>query len=83
MSIRTTVTLDDDVMERLHMESRNRGASFRETLNDVVRQGLLALQDRHGKRTLKIEPFSMGLLPGLDYNDIEGLLEFAEGPLHR
>ncbi|HYZ87577.1 MAG TPA: hypothetical protein VE621_24390 [Bryobacteraceae bacterium] len=37
MSTRTTVTLDDDVLERVKRESRSRGASFRDTLNDLLR----------------------------------------------
>jgi len=32
MSIRTTVTLDEDVYERLKEESRRRGVPFRQTL---------------------------------------------------
>jgi hypothetical protein len=83
MSIPTTVTLDDDVVERVNQEARGRGASFGETLNDVVRRGLLAPQHHSGQRTLKIEPILSGLHPGLDISDIEGLIEFAEGPLHR
>ena len=36
MSIRTTVTLDDDVAFRAKQESLTRGASFRDTLNDLL-----------------------------------------------
>jgi hypothetical protein len=40
MSIRTTVTLDDDVVEQLKRESRSRESSFRDTLNDLLRMAL-------------------------------------------
>lgn len=40
MSIRTTVTLDEDVLERVKAESRARGLSFRETFNQLLRLGL-------------------------------------------
>ncbi len=41
MSIRTTVTLDDDVIVRVKRASQSRGASFRDTLNDLLRAALL------------------------------------------
>lgn len=49
-----TVTLDEDVYERLQQESRSRGVSFRQTLNDVIRVGLHA---KPPKRSMKIETF--------------------------
>ena len=83
MSIRTTVTLDEDVLERVKRESRSRGASFRETLNDLLRAALLNLETRPHRRTLKIKPFPMGHRPGLNYDDIESLVEYGEGEQHR
>jgi hypothetical protein len=83
MSIRTTVTLDEDVMERVQRESKVRGASFRETLNDLLRLGLLAAAQRPARRTLRIEPVPMGWKDGLNFDDVAGLLEYAEGELRR
>jgi len=34
-------------------------------------------------RTLRIEPVNMGQKPGLNYDDIEGLICLAEGEDHR
>jgi len=82
MSIRTTVTLDDDVLERVKRESRSRGASFRDTLNDLLRTAL-SIQSRPRRRTLKIEPVPMGYRPGLNYDNVESLLEYGEGEQHR
>lgn len=83
MSIRTTVTLDDDVLERVKRESRSRGASFRDTLNDLLRAGLLNLETRPRSRTLKIKPTHMGYRAGLNHDDVESLLEYGEGDQHR
>ncbi|MCC6366385.1 MAG: hypothetical protein IT165_22940 [Bryobacterales bacterium] len=83
MSIRTTVTLDEDVMERVQRESKVRGASFRETLNDLLRLGLLAAAQRPARRTLRIEPVPMGRKDGLNFDDVAALLEYAEGELRR
>ena len=83
MSIRTTVTLDDDVLERVRRESRSRGASFRDTLNDLLRAALLNHGDKPAHRTLKIEPVHMGYRAALNYDDVESLLGLAEGERHR
>ncbi len=83
MSIRTTVALDEDVIERVKEASRTRGASFRDTLNDLLRVALAAQAKPPFKRTLKIKPRNMGLKPGLSYDDVEALIEYAEGPDHR
>ncbi len=83
MSIRTTVTLDEDVLERVKRESRSRGLSFRETLNDLLRAALLNLDAQPRRRTLEIKPAHMGYKAGLNYDDIESLLEYGEGERHR
>jgi hypothetical protein len=82
MSIRTTVTLDDDVAARVKRESQSRGASFRDTLNDLLRVALLSAGNMP-RRTLKIKPVHMGYKPGLNYDSIESLLEYGEGEQHR
>jgi hypothetical protein len=38
--MRTTVTLDPDVAAHVHRLMRERGITFKEALNDAVRQGL-------------------------------------------
>jgi hypothetical protein len=83
MSIRTTVTLDEDVLERVKRESRSRGASFRETLNDLLRAALLHLETRPGGRKIRIKPAHMGYNPGLNHDSIESLIEYGEGAQHR
>jgi hypothetical protein len=83
MSIRTTVTLDDDVVARVRRESQSRGASFRDTLNDLLRAALLGVDKKPPRRTLKIKPAHMGYKPGLNYDSVESLLEYGEGERHR
>jgi hypothetical protein len=83
MSIRTTVTLDDDVVARVKRESQSRGASFRDTLNDLLRTALLTVGNQPRRRTLKIKPAHMGYKLGLNYDNIESLIEYGEGEQHR
>jgi hypothetical protein len=83
MSIRTTITLDDDVIERVKRESRSRGASFRETVNDLLRAGLLRSESPPLHRKFEIRPAHMGFKPGLNHDDVESLIEYGEGEQHR
>ena len=82
MSIRTTVTLDEDVLERVKRESRARGSSFKDTLNDLLRSALQSGKQQ-SRRRLPITSHHLGCRPELNHDKIEALLELAEGPLHR
>lgn len=82
MSIRTTITLDDDVAARVRQESQSRGTSFRDTLNDLLRMALSGAVSMP-RRTLKIKPVRMGYKPGLNYDNIESLVAYGEGEPHR
>ena len=83
MSTRITVTLDDDVLERIKRESRFRGVSFRETLNDLLWVALLQLEQKPRRRTLKIESTYMGYRADLNHDSVEAFLEYGEGEGHR
>jgi hypothetical protein len=83
MSIRTTVTLEEDVLARVKRESRARGASFKDTINDLLRTALLNVDKKPKKRMFPMNPTHMGQKPGLNYDSVEALIEYAEGPWHR
>jgi hypothetical protein len=83
MSVRTTVTLDDDVVTRVKRESRSRKASFRDTLNDLLRAALVDIDNKPRRRVLGIKATPMGHAPVLNYDNIESLIEYGEGQRHR
>ena len=83
MSIRTTVTLDDDVVERIKRESRTRGLSFRETLNELLRLALVTQASQPKRGDFQIKAVHAGYRPGLNHDSIEALLEYGEGDSHR
>jgi hypothetical protein len=83
MSIRTTVTLDEDVVERLKEASRARGIPFRQAINETLRVGLLAKEEPTARRKFRIDPRHMGVRPGLNYDNLSALLELAEGENYR
>jgi hypothetical protein len=81
---RTTITLEDALLRRLKAEVRRTGRSFKDVVNAVVRQGL-----EGQKSASKAAPFQLrgardlGSCPGLDYDNIGKLIEYAEGPSHK
>lgn len=82
-SLRTTVTLDRDVLKRATEFCKSRGISFRQGLNELVRLGLLAQSQAAAPAEFRLTPRNMGLKAGLSYDNIEELIELGEGPDHR
>jgi hypothetical protein len=81
VSVRTTLTLDDDVAAKLADAVRRLDRPYRTVVNDALRRGLEAPPP--GLEPFVVDARPMGLRPGLDLDDIEGLLDLVEGPLRR
>ena len=79
--MRTTVRVDEALMERARQEAARRGI----TLTSLIEQGLrLALhrplnRPQHAVVSLPECHAGGGVLPGVDLNDSAGLLERMEG----
>lgn len=77
--MRTTVTLDPDLAAKLRALARERGESFKQTLNDILRRGLSGGGGAGRPYRLKTRP--LGIRPGVDLDRALGLaaeLEDAE-----
>ena len=79
MGIRTTVTLDEDVLRRLKQESRRRCVSLRQVINDVLRSSLPAKQVTRKAAPFRVKAFNMGVNPGMNHDNIHELLDRVEG----
>jgi len=77
---RTTITLDADVKANLKEAMKKSGKSFKETVNETLRAGLLAQQRQQNRKPFKIRTFNMGLKPGYSYDKPWDLIEEIEGP---
>ena len=80
--MRTTLTLEDDVAERLREESRRTGKSFKEVVNEAIRAGLDRRVDGPRERFV-VEARPMHAKPGMDFDNVWELIERLEGPYHR
>jgi plasmid stability protein len=81
--VRTTLTLDDDLVARLRVEVRRTGKSMKEVVNEYLRRGLNARRELATQEPFKVRALNMRLREGLSYDNIGELLEQVEGPAQR
>lgn len=76
--MRTTVTLDDDVAARLKELAHKRRASFKATLNEILRRGLSTQENAGAMPRFVVEPHAGGFRPGVDAGKLNQLLDALE-----
>ena len=81
--MRTTLTLDEDIIAKLNAEMRRSGKSFKETVNNFLRVGLNMQREMKSAGRFKVRARPLGVVPGLNYDNIGELLEQLEGPFHK
>ncbi|HEX2756278.1 MAG TPA: CopG family transcriptional regulator [Candidatus Limnocylindrales bacterium] len=81
MSTRTTLTLDDDVADRLAREARRSGRSYRAVVNAALRRGLDTVID--ASEPFRLNSAEMRRRPEFDLDHIEDLLDRLDGPQRR
>lgn len=62
--MRTTVTIDPDLAAKLRRLAREKGTSFKETLNAALRRGLAA--EGGAARPYRLPARRLGLRPGVE-----------------
>lgn len=62
-AMRTTLNVDDDLLQRLRREAERSGTPFRATLNRVLRLGLERVQPESPQPPYRCPTFSMGFPP--------------------
>ncbi len=76
--MRTTLTLERDVAERLTREVRRTGKSLKATVNDALRLGLgLAGRPQRAPR-FEVEPHAFGFTAGVDLDRMNQLVDELE-----
>ncbi len=74
--MRTTLTLEDDLAERLKERARARRVSFKEAVNDAIRRGLSAPDGvAESAPPYRVETFRSALQPGVDPLRLNQLLD--------
>jgi hypothetical protein len=78
--MRTTLTIDDDVLDLLNHLRKNRDASLKDLVNEGLRRGLRDMADRQKTlQPLHTRSVSLGGLRIARIDDIGEVLSTAEG----
>jgi len=77
--MRTTLTLDPDVLRMITEEMRRAQKPFKQVVNDALRRGLAPGADqRPRRRRYRVRPYAASLRPGLDRGRLNALADEAE-----
>ncbi len=77
--MRTTLTLDDDIEKELRDSARRTGKSFKETVNETLRRGLVAgASPAHRPQRFRVHPKACGFRAGIDLTKLNQLLDELE-----
>jgi hypothetical protein len=71
--MRTTVTVDPDVVQLLREAMQRTGQSFKVTLNQAIRKGLIGIVPEVNDEPFVVLPRSMGLRSGIDPTRLQEL----------
>jgi hypothetical protein len=77
--MRTTLSIDDDVLERARAVAAKLGSPFKTVVNEALRAGLDHAEQPAMRRPYKTEPHIMGLRSGRNIDNIQELLAQIEG----
>jgi len=75
--MRTTLTLDPEVAERLRMEAALGKQPFKQIVNDALRRGL-GIQEDQPATPFQVSPYSSAFHPGVDPGKLNQLVDELE-----
>jgi len=77
--MRTTLSIDDDVLERARTVAAKLSTPFKAVVNEALRAGLDQVEQPAKQRPYKTKPHEMGLRQGRNLDNIQELLAQIEG----
>ncbi len=72
--MRTTLTLDPDVAERLNQEMKSQGLKMKTIINQALRKGL-RMNESAVDEPFKVEAHNLGIRPGIDQDRLNQLVD--------
>ncbi len=81
--MRTTLTIDDDVLDRARSIAARQRSPFRRVVNEALRVGLQAVENPATSRPYRTRPRKLGLKAGRNLDNIQELIAQIEGEEHR
>lgn len=81
--MRTTLNIDDDVLDRARSVAERLRTPFRQVVNEAIRAGLQIVEEPAKTRLYQTRPHKLGLKAGRSLDNIQELLAQIEGEDHR
>lgn len=81
--MRTTLSLDEDVLAKARRLAAKTKRPFREVVNEALRRGLRGAASAAETRAYRTSPQALGLRPELSLDNIGELRARVEGEDHR
>ena len=78
--MRTTLTLDDDLVAKVRAICGRTGESFKVVLNRLLREGLAAGRERRPVAPFRVKARRLWLKPGIQLDNVAELLDQLDGP---
>lgn len=76
--MRTTLTIDDDLLKQLKENAARQGRTLAALINDLLRHALVS-QSRRGPYKLELEGWDAEPQPGVDILDRDKLFDLMNG----
>lgn len=77
--MRTTLTLDHDVAQRVKSVTRKSGRPLKQIINEALRVGLDQLTRPKPAKPYRTRPRNMGLREGIQLDNVQELLSQVDG----
>lgn len=77
--MRTTLAIDDDILDRARSVAEQLGAPFRRVINEALRAGLKTVSEPAKTRVYHTRPHKLGLKSGRSLDNIQELIAQIEG----
>lgn len=81
--MRTTIVIDDDVLDRARSVAERIRAPFRRVVNEALRAGLQTVEKPGETQPYRTQPHKLGLKAGRNLDNIQELIAQVEGEGHR
>ena len=80
--MRTTLTIEPDVAQRIRRRMAQKGHSLKRVINDALRAGL-AVADEKARVKFSVEPHPCRFKPGIDQDKLNQLVDEMEAEASR
>ena len=80
--MRTTLTIEDYLFEKLNEKAYQEKKSFKQVVNETISRGLMVAESPSKAAEFTVQPHSCGKKTGVDYGKLNQLADETEAAEH-